>query len=289
MIILIADSGSTKSDWLAIDENGKVLAEFNTMGFNPYFHSSDKVESELKGAEEMMAIADKVTKTYFYGAGSSSLEMCAIIKEGLSRILTNSDIHVGHDLEGAAYSVWSGEPCVACILGTGSNSCYFDGETVSEEVPSLAYILGDEGSGSWFGKRLLQGFFYKQLPEAISADFIATFGEEETHVNFVNKRVYKGEGPNVYLASFTKFIGKHKSNPVIRKWLVEGFHAFLSVHVECFDNFKNVPVHFIGSVAYHFKDELIEACNQRGIKVGNMIKKPIDGLANYHVNYLINM
>lgn len=287
MIILIADSGSTKSDWLAIDENGEVLAQFSTMGFNPYFHSADKVESELNGTEEMMVIAEKVEKTYFYGAGSSSVEMCSIIKEGLSRVLVNSEVHVGHDLDGAAYSTWSGEPSITCILGTGSNSCYFDGEKTSEEVPSLAYILGDEGSGSWFGKRLLQGFFYKQLPQDIYEDFIREFGEEESKVTSVNRRVYKEEGPNVYLASFTKFIGKHKSDPVIKQWLLEGFHAFLSVHVECYCNFKDVPVHFIGSIAYYFKEELIEACNQRGIRVGNMIKKPIDGLADYHVKYLI--
>lgn len=287
MIILIADSGSTKSDWLAIDEHGEVLAQFNTMGFNPYFHSADKVESELNGTEEMMEIAEKVEKTYFYGAGSSSVEMCSIIKEGLSRVLVNSEIHVGHDLDGAAYSTWSGEPSITCILGTGSNSCYFDGEKTSEEVPSLAYILGDEGSGSWFGKRLLQGFFYKQLPQHIHEDFIREFGEEESKVTSVNKRVYKEEGPNVYLASFTKFLGKHKSDPMIKQWLLEGFHAFLSVHVECYSNFKDVPVHFIGSIAYHFKDDLVEACNQRGIRVGNMIKKPIDGLADYHVKNLI--
>jgi len=287
MIILIADSGSTKSDWLAIDENGEVLAQFNTMGFNPYFHSADKVESELNGTEEMMEIAEKVEKTYFYGAGSSSVEMCSIIKEGLSRVLVHSEIHVGHDLDGAAYSTWSGEPSITCILGTGSNSCYFDGEKTSEEVPSLAYILGDEGSGSWFGKRLLQGFFYKQLPQHIHEDFIREFGEDESKVTSVNKRVYKAEGPNVYLASFTKFLGKHKSDPMIKQWLLDGFHAFLSVHVECYSNFKDVPVHFIGSIAYHFKDELVEACNQRGIRVGNMIKKPIDGLADYHVKNLI--
>lgn len=287
MIILIADSGSTKSDWLAIDEHGEVLAQFNTMGFNPYFHSADKVESELNGTEEMLEIAEKVEKTYFYGAGSSSVEMCSIIKEGLSRVLVNSEIHVGHDLDGAAYSTWSGEPSITCILGTGSNSCYFDGEKTSEEVPSLAYILGDEGSGSWFGKRLLQGFFYKQLPQHIHEDFIREFGEEESKVTSVNKRVYKEEGPNVYLASFTKFLGKHKSDPMIKQWLLDGFHAFLSVHVECYSNFKDVPVHFIGSIAYHFKDELVEACNQRGIRVGNMIKKPIDGLADYHVKNLI--
>ena len=287
MIILIADSGSTKSDWLAIDQNGEVLSQFNTMGFNPYFHDSEKVESELKTKPEIMDIAEKVDKTYFYGAGSSSVEMCDIIKEGLSRVLVNSQIHVGHDLDGAAYSTWSGEPSITCILGTGSNSCYFDGENTHEEVPSLAYVLGDEGSGSWFGKRLLQGFFYKQLPQHIHEDFITEFGEAQTQVTYVNKRVYKEDDPNVYLASFTKFIGKHREDPIIHKWLIDGFHAFLEVHVECFSNFREVPVHFIGSIAYHFREELIEACNQRRIRVGNMIKAPIDGLAEYHVKHMI--
>ncbi len=287
MIILIADSGSTKSDWLVVEENAKVLSQFNTMGFNPYFHSSDKIEQELNNSVEMMKIADKVNKVYFYGAGSSSLEMCTIVKEGLSRVLVNADIHVGHDLDGAAYSTWSGEPSITCILGTGSNSCFFDGDKTFEEVPSLAYILGDEGSGSWFGKRLLQGFFYKQLPQHIHDNFIAEFGEAQTQLTYVNKRVYREDGPNVYLASFTKFIGKHREDPIIRKLLIDGFHSFLEVHVECFSNFREVPVHFIGSIAFHFREELIEACNQRGIRVGNMIKKPIDGLADYHIKYLI--
>ena len=130
-------------------------------------------------------------------------------------------------------------------------------------------------------------FFYNQLPVEISDDFINEFGEKAVHVNEVNKRVYKSENPNVYLASFTKFIGKHKSNPVIKQWLLDGFHAFLSVHVECFSNWQQVPVHFIGSIAYYFSDELIEACEERGIRVGNMIKKPIDGLTKYHLDYLL--
>jgi N-acetylglucosamine kinase-like BadF-type ATPase len=237
--------------------------------------------------EDMVDIAQDVTKTFFYGAGSSSEDMCSVIKDGLSRVLVNSEVHVGHDLEGAAYSTWSGTPSITCILGTGSNSCYFDGKDVIEEVPSLAYILGDEGSGSWFGKKLLQAFFYKQLPKHIHDDFISLFGVEGADVNSVNKRVYTEPNPNVYLASFSTFIGKHKDEPIIQKWLLEGFTAFLEVHVECFEDFKSVPVHFIGSVAYHFQNELKQACFRRGIQVGNLIKKPIDGLAKYHLDYLL--
>jgi glucosamine kinase len=260
---------------------------FNTMGFNPYFHSAEKVFDELMSCEHMVSIASDVSRTFFYGAGSSSEEMCAVIAEGLSKVLINSDIHVGHDLEGAAFSTWSGSPSITCILGTGSNSCYFDGKNVIEEVPSLAYILGDEGSGSWLGKRLLQAFFYKQLPSHIHDDFIREFGVDGSDVNKVNKRVYTEPNPNVYLANFSTFIGKHKDEQMVRQWVLDGFNAFLEVHVECYKNFKSVPVHFIGSVAYHFKNELVEACAERDIQVGNLIKKPIDGLAKYHLDYVL--
>ena len=159
----------------------------------------------------------------------------------------NVKIDVCSDLLGSCRALCNQKKGIVSILGTGSNSCYFDGEKTYEEVPSLAYILGDEGSGSWFGKRLLQGFFYKQLPQHIHDDFIAEFGVAQSQVTYVNKRVYKDEDPNVYLASFTKFIGKHKEDPIIRNWLIDGFHAFLEVHVECFSNFREVPVGMLSS------------------------------------------
>ena len=284
MIILIADSGSTKSDWLAIDEVGKEIGQFSTMGFNPYFHSSELVAKELSSHSEMIKLAPEVSKVFFYGAGSSSSEMCSIIEKGLSKVFSQAEINVGHDLNGAAYSTWSGEPAITCILGTGSNSCYFDGNEVYEEVPSLAYILGDEGSGSWFGKRLLRAFFYKKLPKEIHDDFVKTFNFS---VSEINKRVYTEPNPNVLLASYMKFIAKHKSADIVKKWLQDGFGAFLDIHVACFDNFKQMPIHFIGSVAYHFSEDLSLACEKRGMKMGNLIKKPIEGLAKYHLDCIL--
>lgn len=284
MIILIADSGSTKSDWLAIDETGKQLAKFSTIGFNPYFHSSNLVEQVLSSQIETMKIAKDVGKVFFYGAGSSSKEMCSIIAVGLSRVFSHAEIHVDHDLNGAAYSTWSGEPAITCILGTGSNSCFFDGIEIYEEVPSLAYILGDEGSGSWFGKRLLRSFFYNKLPQHIHDDFVSEFGLSVTDVN---KIVYTEPNPNVFLASFMKFIAKHRDAEIVKTWLQEGFDTFLDSHVACFENHQQVPVHFIGSVAYHFSDHLQLACEKRGIQMGNLIKKPIEGLAKYHVECIL--
>jgi len=282
--ILIADSGSTKCDWLVITEHGQELGEFHTMGFNPYFHDADLVEREMNANSQAMEVADSVDRVYFYGAGSSSPELCEVIAEGLRRVFANAVVHVGHDLDGAAYSTFTGEPAVTCILGTGSNSCMFDGTTVTEEVPALAYILGDEGSGSWFGKRLLSSFLYHKLPAAIHDDFVEQYGLDKLSIT---KRVYQEPNANVFLASFMTFLGRHKSDAFVQDWLDEGFKAFLDVHVACFEGASAMPIHFVGSVAYHFQDALKKACADRGYRVGNIIKKPIDGLAQYHVEFIL--
>lgn len=282
---MIADSGSTKCDWLYIDETGAILDEFHTMGFNPYFHNGDLVEEKMRATPKAMAYSAEVDRVYFYGAGSSTPKLCEVIAEGLRRVFANAQVHVGHDLEGAAFSTYTGEPAITCIIGTGSNSCFFDGETVSEEVPALAYILGDEASGSWFGKKLLAAHLYKRLDPAVEDDFNSTFGF--TKDELIN-RVYKEPNANVFLASFMTFLGKHQEIPQVISWLEEGFQAFIDVHVKCFPNYKEVPVHFVGSVAYHFQDVLRHVCEREGIEMGNLVKRPVDGLAQYHVDFILN-
>ena len=270
---------------MVIDEQGNALSEFHTMGFNPYFHNADLVESKMRETNEAMALAPDVSKVYFYGAGSSSEALCAIIREGLERVFTAADVHVGHDLDGAAYSTYVGDPAITCIIGTGSNSCYFDGKVTSEKVPALAYILGDEASGSWFGKRLLALHLYHKLDPTVDTDFLSTFGFSKDDI--VN-RVYQEPNANVFLASFMTFIGRHQEVPQIISLLEEGFQAFIDVHVKCYPNYREVPVHFVGSVAYHFQPVLRHVCEREGIEVGQIIKRPIDGLADYHVKYILN-
>ncbi len=284
MRVLIADSGSTKCDWLLLDASGKELMEFHTMGFNPYFHSADRVEEVMFNHSDVKGIKEDVTHVYFYGAGSSSPELCAIIEAGLQRVFEEAQIRVGHDLVGAAYSTFDGRPGITCIIGTGSNSCQFDGQQVIEEVPALAYILGDEASGSWHGKRLLAAKLYHHLSDEVERDFDATYGL--TKDDIIDK-VYRDSDPNVFLASFMTFIGKHKDQPMFRQWLKEGFRSFIDVHVKCFEGWQHQPVHFIGSVAYHFQEELRAECAKDGIEVGQIIKKPIDGLASYHLKHIL--
>ncbi|MGB0171816.1 MAG: ATPase [Flavobacteriales bacterium] len=284
MRVLIADSGSTKCDWQLLDESGKELAEFHTMGFNPYFHTADLVEKVMGDNADVQGMASDITNVFFYGAGSSSAELCSIIQEGLQRVFPAASVVVDHDLVGAAYSTFDGRPGITCIIGTGSNSCHFDGSAVLEEVPALAYILGDEASGSWHGKKLLAAKLYHKLPAEVAADFDRTYGFTKSDI--IDK-VYREPDPNVFLASFMTFIGKHKEQPLFQAWLKEGFQAFIDVHVKCFSNWQNEPVHFIGSVAYHFQEELRAVCDADGVTVGAIIKKPIDGLASYHLKHIL--
>jgi N-acetylglucosamine kinase-like BadF-type ATPase len=285
-MILIADSGSTKCDWALIDDKGARLGNFQTMGLNPYFHNPNVIEEALKANNELLQIAADVKSIYFYGAGSSTDEMCAIMRTGLERVFKNADILVDHDLLGSAMSTYDGEPCIACILGTGSNSCYFDGKQIYEEVPSLAFILGDEASGSYFGKILLQEYFYKKLP----ADLVKAF--EDFHApskDEIISRVYREPNANVYLAGFMKFIGEHRDHPHVKNWVTKGMIHFIEIHVKCFANWNQVPVHFVGSIGHYFHDCLEKASEQTGIRLGRVIRKPIDGLVDYHVKFKLHL
>jgi N-acetylglucosamine kinase-like BadF-type ATPase len=282
-MFFVVESGSTKSDWVLI-ENKNSQSFYSTMGFNPYFHSSDRIESELRMNSEIMKVADSVKGVYFYGAGCSSVELNQIVEIGLRRIFPNADILVEHDLLACAYSTYDGKPVISCIIGTGSNSCYFDGKNVSEEIPALGYILGDEGSGSFFGKQLISNFLYKRLPREISDDFIQTYnlGKDE-----LIDRVYMRENANVFIASFMPFLAKHKSHEYIKKMVRDGFKRFLEIHVCCYRNYREVEVNFVGSISEIFEEQLREAAIEFGIQIGIIIRRPVDSLVNYHLKYLL--
>lgn len=281
-MLVIADSGSTKCDWRIVAED-KSFRDFSTIGINPYFHNEDVIEAELRKNQELIEFAESAKALFFYGAGCSSPELKRIAEQGLYRVFPNARIYVDHDLVGAAFAVYEDDPCIACILGTGSNSCHFDGDIVREEVPALAYILGDEGSGSYFGKKLLADFLYKRLPKNISDALIDQFGLTK---DIIIDRVYMKPHANVYLASFMKFISSFKSEPYVQDILLEGIGRFMDIHVTCFRDFQRVKTHFIGSVAFYHEDILRQAAEMRNIQVGKIIKKPIDGLYDYHIkNY----
>lgn len=279
-MILIAESGSTKCDWVLLDLRGNEVERWKTIGFNPYFHSEDFIVKTLSKENNVMSYKDKVTQVWFYGAGCSTESLKAIVKKGLDRIFVNAKNNVGHDLEAAAFALYQGEPFIACILGTGSNSCMFDGEQIHQETPSLAYVLGDEGSASFIGKRLVSDYLYNRLPKELNDDFDLVYGVSKDDVI---DAVYNKPHANVYLASFGPFAGKWADHSYIKTIVKEGFDKFIDIHVSCYENQGKMKVSFVGSVAKVYQEILMKCLKERGLHLGQILDKPINSLINYHI------
>jgi N-acetylglucosamine kinase-like BadF-type ATPase len=282
-MILIADSGSTKTDW-CLTKDGLQTNIFHTIGYNPYFIDTEAIYYSL--SENLLKDLDSkcVSKIYFYGAGCSAPNLNVIIQRGIEQVFQSAKVTVEHDLMACAYSTYEGRPAISCILGTGSNSCFFDGKDVSEEVPALGYILGDEGSGSYFGKKLITDFLYHKLPSNIEKRMFSEGWDKDKLVD----HIYRLPHANVFLASFMPVIVDFKDEPYIIEMVKEGFNHFVQNHVLCFKNCREVDVNFVGSIAHFFEDELREVCSLHKIRLSNIVRRPIDGLIHYHQQKLVN-
>jgi glucosamine kinase len=274
-MLLIADSGSTKTQWLTTDKK-----LYETEGLNPHFHTVESVQAAVEKNQELCALAPEVSKIYFYGAGCSSRERNNIVLYGLKSIFPAADIYVDHDLKAAAYATYQGVPGIACILGTGSNSCFFDGAELIEVVPSLGYALGDEGSGSWYGKQLLRLYLYHKLPPATQAIFDTQFPAQKEDIF---RRIYREPFPNTYLASFAPILTLSPDKAFIHELVKGGFTEFFKYHVACYDNYTRYKVHFVGSMAFHFRHVLEEVAKEFGIEMGIVDKQPVYNLLAWHV------
>jgi N-acetylglucosamine kinase-like BadF-type ATPase len=278
-MIVIAESGSTKCDWIILDDKHEVVQTAKTPGFNPYFHDQLFISSELAKSKELVQIKDQVNTVFFYGAGCSSEKLNTVVLESLSAFFSQAEVSVDHDLVAAAYALYQGEPVIGCIIGTGSNSCFFDGQNAIEKVPALGFILGDEASGSYFGKRVLADYIYKRLPGEMQRDF-----DERFHVEWaeVVQKVYQNPHANVYLASFMRFVADHKDNDYVQEMVKEGMARFIDIHVANYSNYHRYEVGFVGAVAYVFQDILREELRKRDCRPGLIIKHPADQLVKYH-------
>ena len=276
-MILVADSGSTKADWIA-GNNGSVVAEFNTKGFNPFFHDRNFILAELNESAALRDFSTKVSMLYFFGAGCSSPERNIIIADGLREFFTNAIVTVEHDMLGTALAVCNDKPGMACILGTGSNICYFDGQQIADTRHGLGYIIGDEGSGSYYGKKLLAWYLYKILPADLDKTFKEAYNLDK---EAIVKKVYKEANPNVFLASFATFLSQNSDHPFIQDMIYNGMSEFFNTNVLSYEESKTVPVHFVGSIAWYFRDVLLKVADEKQIMVGNIIRKPVTGLADY--------
>jgi len=281
-MILIADGGSTKADWILLDMSGNQKLKTRTEGLNPAVFSEKILHQRLEANTELAAIKDVVTEVFFYGAGCGTDKPTLLLKSIFKKYFKNAKVNVKEDTYAAAFAVTT-KPGIVCILGTGSNSCYFDGEHVDVRIPSLGYVLMDEASGNYFGKKLLRDYFYHKMPKEIEAKFESSF---DLDADIIKKNLYKEENPNTYLAHFAEFILKNERNAYFNKVLHKGIKEFFKNRILPINESKELPVHFVGSIAYFSQDIIRDVARYHMIKLGKFVRRPIDGLIEFHRNKL---
>jgi len=286
-MILIVDSGSTKSDWLAVDNNGnKLMPKIRTKGLNPAILSEKKLYKIIKKSDALITNSGKVTHVFFYGAGCGTENPRILLKGVLSDIFSNAEVSVNEDTLAAVYATISHpkEAAVVCIMGTGSNCSYYDGNVLHQRVDSLGYILMDDASGNYYGKELLRDYYFNHMPENIKIAFGAKYNLES---DFIKYNLYKQPSPNAYLANFAEFMFLQKDSDYIVELIKNGIRRFAkNMILQYKEELKTVPVHFAGSIAYFSEKEIKEVAEEMGFTVGNFERRPIDGLIPFHTKDL---
>lgn len=280
--ILIADAGSTKVEWVVMTANGNVQSRITTHGINALMAEKEDLENLFSKARHLLAFDGELDEIYYYGAGCATPAICKKISCVLEVIwgVKPVDIHVYSDLLGAARALLGESAGIACILGTGSNSCLYDGQAIVKNVPSLGFILGDEGSGAALGKRLVADAFKGHLPELVRNHFLEMY---ELSMEEILEYTYRRPAANRFLASLVPFLKEHLWNPYVYSVVREEFLSFLRRNVAMYKGCHSLPIAFTGSIAYHFSDILNEAAEHLGFKVNKIEKNPIEGLIAYHV------
>lgn len=276
-MIIIADSGGSKIDWRLLLKNGEVR-QAHTPGFNPYYQPMVHLQTVIR--ESLVPLTtEPVTKIFYYGTGVSSEKNQQLIQSAFAEHFANAQIEIGWDLLAAARALCGHERGIACILGTGSNSCLYDGKQIIDNVANLGWILADEGSGTHLGKQIVSDYFRGNMPEKLAAQFHARFpwSREE-----VLEKVYQQEKPGAFLASFAKFIFQHLKEPYCYQLVYKSFDQFYTNNVMKYSNYQQTKVHFTGSIAFYFSDVLRQVANDKGIAVKNILEGPIAGLTLYH-------
>jgi len=276
-MILIADSGSTKTDWCVSDRRNRIQ-RITTKGMNPYFQSEEEIGEEIRLSLLPKLQTHKFDALYFYGAGCLP-EKIPMIRNVLSKYLNVKNVEVNSDMLAAARGLCGRNLGIVCILGTGSNSCFYDGEKIVNNVSPLGFILGDEGSGAVLGKLLVGDLLKNQLPKGLKEKFLREF---DLTPGMIIERVYRQSFPNRFLASFSPFLLQNIEEPALHTLVLNSFRAFLTRNVMQYD-YKRYPVFFTGSIAYHYREILEEVVHEAEMQLGSIIRQPMEGLVEYHV------
>lgn len=277
MAILIADSGATKCEWCLLNGNKKDIVV--TQGLSPYFLNASQIETVLRN--ELLPSIKKIAigAVHFYGTGCLNPANAKLVQKAIKAVFHDAEIHVTHDLMGAAKALCGDEKGIACILGTGSNSCYYNGKKIVKNSPGIGYVLGDEGSGAYLGKKVIQYYLYNTFDEDLRYKFDETY---RTNSVEILENVYKKPLPNRYLASFTLFLSQNRGHYMIENIIEDGLNDFFYYHLCKYGEIWKMPIHFVGGVSFAFKDVLQELCRSYEFVVGKIIKNPLEGLIDYH-------
>ncbi len=277
---LIADSGSTKTTWVLL-EGAEVKSKMITSGLNPYFNDSQRVEAVLQADLVPFLVEYQISEIHFYGAGCSTRYNNNMISDAIRIFFRKPKIFVYHDILGAARALFGDGKGIACILGTGCNSCYFDGTGTFSKIDSLGYLFGDEGAGSYLGKLFLGAYLKKELP----ADLRNTFDQ---HYNYtledILNSLYNKPSPNRFLASFSQFLSPNREHPYVQQMLLRSFRDFFDAHIRNYEHYQTADIGFIGSIAYHYSEFLMKIASQEEVKITRILSSPIEGLVEYHKN-----
>ena len=278
---LIVDSGSTKADWIAIDDDGKVMFTTQTLGLNPEILNGNEIVDRLNDRFDISKNKNSATHLFFYGAGCGTDRMKIMLSEIFKVYFPNAVVIVEEDTYAAVFATTpKGEKAIVGILGTGSNCSYFDGNVLHQKVQSLGYIAMDDCSGNRFGRHLIRAYYFNKMPKHLAEKFEKEF---DLDADVIKHNFYKEPNPNAYLATFAKFLIKNKNEEICQKFIREEMVDFIENYIMQFENYKEVPVHFIGSIAFYLKDELETILKEYGINIGNVLRRPIDGLIEFHV------
>jgi N-acetylglucosamine kinase-like BadF-type ATPase len=278
---LLVDSGSTKADWISIDETGKILFTTQTLGLNPEVLNKEEIITRVNDRFDISLNKENVTHLYFYGAGCGTDRMKNFLTEVFKEYFPNATVVVHEDTYAAVYATTpKNEKAIVCILGTGSNCSYFDGKILHQKVQSLGYIAMDDCSGNQFGRQLIRDYYFGKMPTNLASEFEKTY---DLDADVIKNQLYKQPNPNAYMATFAKFLILHKDEEYCQKLVRKDMQVFVDNYITQYENCKEVPIHFIGSIAFYLKEELKEVLESNGLKIGNVLRRPIDGLIDFHI------
>lgn len=278
-MILIADGGSTKADWIALDNDKNEVFRVRTLGLNPAVVTQNELKNRIVNMFQLMDVQAEVTEIHFYGAGCGTPKPSAILKSVLETVFIHAKVNIAEDMLAAVYAASGNKPAIVCILGTGSNSCYYDGTTVHMNTVSLGYSVMDEASGNYFGKLLLREYFYGKMPKRIAKKFEEVY---DLDADVIKYHLYKQPNPNRYLASFAKFMFEFKEDKYIKKIIKRGFQEFFKYRVLPFGKTTDTPIYFIGSIAFYFSEILEKVAKKNHLSVTGILQRPIDNLLDFH-------